>query len=237
MVDRVVELFRDRQVLIADGHHRYETSLAFRDERRAAGDHGADEVMVFLSSMDDPGLAIFPTHRILYGVDLPPADEVVERLRRAFTVFDESGEGGPACTTMMSHVATLGGGNKVFGLYFPREHRCVTAELRDMAAMTHLVERGHSQDYARLSVTILAELIFRDALGLDPDALEGHIGFAKSVDDAMVEVERDDCALVAFLNATPMNEVRAVAERGETMPQKSTYFYPKLLTGLVFHAR
>jgi uncharacterized protein (DUF1015 family) len=84
-------------------------------------------------------------------------------------------------------------------------------------------------------VTILDELIFRDALGLDPDALEGHIAFAKSVEDAVAAIDEGGCSMAAFLNATLMDEVRAVAARGEVMPQKSTYFYPKLLTGLVFH--
>ncbi len=87
-----------------------------------------------------------------------------------------------------------------------------------------------------MSVTLLAELVFRDALGLDPDRLEGHLDFAKSVDDAVAALEGGDYRLAAFLGATPMDEVQAVAQRGETMPQKSTYFYPKLLTGLVFNA-
>jgi uncharacterized protein (DUF1015 family) len=234
-VDRIVQLLAPRQVLIADGHHRYETAIAYRDERRAADDDSGDRVMVYLSSMDDPGLAIFPTHRLLKGFDLPPADTVVARLREHFAVFPEEGGGAGACSLMMNHVATLGGGDKVFGLYFPAEERCVTVELRDMAAMTHLAERGFSPESARLSVTILDELVFRDALGLDPDALEGHIAFAKSVDDAMTEIDEGGCSMAAFLNATLIEEVRAVAARGEVMPQKSTYFYPKLLTGLVFH--
>jgi uncharacterized protein (DUF1015 family) len=237
VVDRVASLLRRKSVIIADGHHRYETALIYRDERRAAGDHSADRIMVFLSSMDDPGLAIFPTHRLLTGLDVPPADEVIERLRPRFNIFRESGESAAACSVMMSHVSALGGGDKVFGLYFAGEERCVTVELNDLAALTHLVDRGMSPEYARLSVTILDELIFRDALGLDPDGLEGHIAFAKSVPDAMREIGRGPgYVMAAFLNATPIDEVRAVAARGETMPQKSTYFYPKLLTGLVVHA-
>ena len=98
-----------------------------------------------------------------------------------------------------------------------------------------LAARGLSPAQAGLSVTLLAELVFRDALGLDPDRLEGHLDFAKSVDDAVAELEAGDYALAAFLGATSMAEMQAVAERGETMPQKSTYFYPKLLTGLVFN--
>jgi len=234
VVDRVADLLRDRQLLIADGHHRYETALAYRDERRAAGPSDAEHVMVYLSSMDDPGLAIFPTHRLLKDVPVPPVDEVLARLRRSFGVFPELCDSPDTCGPMMSHISRLTSAGKVYGLYFAAERRCLTLELSDMAAMTHLTERGMSPEYAQLSVTILAELVFRDALGLDPDGLEGHIDFAKSVDDAMRAMATGEYCLAAFLNATPMAEVRAVAERGETMPQKSTYFYPKLLTGLVF---
>ena len=234
VVDRVAALLRDRQVLIADGHHRYETALAYRDERRAAGLRDAEHVMVYLSSMDDPGLAIFPTHRLLKGVPIPPVDAVLARLKRSFSVFPELCDSPDTCGPMMSHISRLTSAGKVFGLYFADERRCLTLELSDMAAMTHLTDRCVSPEYAQLSVTILAELVFRDALGLDPDGLEGHIDFAKSVDDAMRAMATGDYCLAAFLNATPMAEVRAVAERGETMPQKSTYFYPKLLTGLVF---
>jgi len=227
-------LLRDRPVLIADGHHRYETALAYRDERRAAGRHDAEHVMVYLSSMDDPGLAIFPTHRLLRDVPLPPIDEVIDRLRPTFSVFQELCGSPESCLPMMDHLSRLTSAGKVFGLYFAAEQRCITLELSDPAAMARLARRGLSPEYAQLSVTLLAELVFRDALGLDPDGLEGHISFVKSVDDAMLAMASGEYCLAAFLNATKMAEVRAVAERGETMPQKSTYFYPKLLTGLVF---
>jgi uncharacterized protein (DUF1015 family) len=234
VVERVVALLSSRQVLIADGHHRYETALAYRDERRAAGKSDADWVMVFLASMDDPGLAVFPTHRLLKGVAVPPADIVIERLTTAFAVVSECsgdpGVWGPA----MELVSRSAGPGKPLGLYFAAERRCVTLELRGEAALGALVGRGLSAVRARLSVTQLAELVFRDALELDPERLEGHLDFAKSVDDAVVELEAGDYGLAAFLPATPMADVLAMAEAGEAMPQKSTYFYPKLLTGLVF---
>ncbi len=236
VVEQVVALLADKQLLIADGHHRYETALAYRDERRAAGDDSADWVMVCLSSMDDPGLAIFATHRLLKGVAMPPADEVVERLRSAFTVTEQGGGTARDCAPAMERVSRSTGPGKVLGLYFPGERRCLTLEPRDAGVARGLTRRGLSPARARLSVTLLAELVFRDALGLDPERLEGHLAFAKSVDDAVAELEARDYRLAAFLGATPMAEVRAVAERGETMPQKSTYFYPKLLTGLVFNA-
>ncbi len=236
-VDRVVSLLAGKQVLIADGHHRYETALAFRDERRAAGDDSADWVMVCLSNMSDPGLAIFATHRLLKDVVVPPVDEVVDRLRPAFTVTEGAGAGTPRdCAPAMEHISRSGDTGKALGLYFPRQHRCLTLELRADWSADALTARGLSTAQARLSVNLLAELVFRDALGLDPDRLEGHLDFVKSVHDAVVELEAGDYEVAAFLGATPMDEVRTVAERGETMPQKSTYFYPKLLTGLVFNA-
>ena len=133
----------------------------------------------------------------------------------------------------MSRAGDVG---KTLGLYFPRQRRCLTLELRGDPVAEALTARGLSPAQARLSVNLLAELVFRDALGLDPDRLEGHLDFVKSVPDAVAELEAGDYGVAAFLGATPMDEVRAVAERGETMPQKSTYFYPKLLTGLVFNA-
>ena len=236
VVDLVVALLAGRQLLIADGHHRYETALAYRAERRAAGDMSADWVMVCLSSMDDPGLAVFATHRLLKGVAVPSADEGVARLRPAFTIA-EQGAGSPRdCAPAMERVSRSTGPGKLLGLYFAAERRCVTLELRDASVVDGLIRRGVSPARAGLSVTLLAELVFRDALGLDPERLEGHLDFAKSVDDAVADLDSGDYGLAAFLGATPMDEVRAVAERGETMPQKSTYFYPKLLTGLVFNA-
>jgi uncharacterized protein (DUF1015 family) len=236
VTEHVAALLAGRQVLIADGHHRYETALAYRAERRAAGDQSADWVMVCLSSMDDPGLAVFPTHRLLKGVALPPAGEIVERLRAAFTVTEQPRGDGRARAPALEVAARSTGPRKAFALYLPRERRCLSLELRDAALVERLAARGLSPAQAGLSVNLLAELVFRDALGLDPDRLEGHLDFAKSVDDALALLEASDYALAAFLGATSMAEMQAVAERGETMPQKSTYFYPKLLTGLVFHA-
>jgi uncharacterized protein (DUF1015 family) len=234
IVEQVVALMSGKQVLIADGHHRYETALAYRDERRAAGETDADWVMVCLASMDDPGLAVFPTHRLLKGVAVPPADEVIGRLRAAFTVVSEQSGSPRDWAPSMELVSRSSGPNKLLGLYFPAERRCVTLGPRGTAALDDLVRRGLSPVRARLSVTLLAELVFRDALGLDPEHLEGHVDFAKSVDDAVADLDSGDYGLAAFLPATPMADVQAMAELGEAMPQKSTYFYPKLLTGLAF---
>ena len=103
-------------------------------------------------------------------------------------------------------------------------------------ARRRLVAGGFSPEAAGLSVTVLHELVLREALGMDAGQAEKHIDYATSVPDALAALASGRYELGAFLNATLVSQVRALADRGETMPQKSTYFYPKLLTGLVFDA-
>lgn len=231
---RVCELLRSRRLFIADGHHRYETAVHYRDERRAAGDASADWLMVYLCSMRDPGLAVFPTHRLLKGIDIPPPEVVRERLRAHFAVYAERAADAAGFEALAAHLRSFADPGKVFGLCFAREKTCWTIELRDLASVSHLLREGFSAASARLGVTVLHHLVFRDVLGLDPTATEGAIDYVTSPTEAFRRLESGLYSLGALINATQVAEVRAVAEAGETMPPKSTYFYPKLLTGLVF---
>jgi len=101
-----VALLRERPLYIADGHHRYETALAYRDERRAAGDHGADTLMVYLCSMSDPGLTVFPTHRLVRDVVVPPLAELLERLQPFFEVVGAPVQGLEACRGVLEDWAS-----------------------------------------------------------------------------------------------------------------------------------
>jgi uncharacterized protein (DUF1015 family) len=231
---RVCELLRDCRLFIADGHHRYETAVHYRDERRAAGDAGADWLMVYLCSMRDPGLTVFPTHRLLKGVEIPPMDAVLARLREHFAVFAERATDAAGFESLAAHLRSFADPGKVFGLCFPRENACCTIELRDLSSVSHLLHEGFSTASAHLAVTVLHYLVFRDVLGLDPTATEGKIDYVTSPGEAFRRLQSGAYALGALINATQVDEVRVVAEAGETMPQKSTYFYPKLLTGLVY---
>ncbi|MCX6363332.1 MAG: DUF1015 domain-containing protein [Actinobacteria bacterium] len=233
-VERIVALLRERPLYIADGHHRYETALAYRDERRGAGDHSADTLMVYLCSMSDPGLTVFPTHRLVRGVVVPPLSELRERLQPFFEVVGTPLRGLEACRSALDGLATEADPGRVFGLYLPREDVCLVVKSRDPEAQQRLVAAGLSPDAAGLSVTVLHELVFRQVLCMDPAQAEKHIDYANSVPDALAALTGGRYELGAFLNATLVGQVRAIADRGETMPQKSTYFYPKLLTGLVF---
>jgi uncharacterized protein (DUF1015 family) len=235
-VERIASLLRDRPLYIADGHHRYETALAYRDERRAGGDKSADMLMVYLCSMNDPGLAVFPTHRLIQGVAVPPLTGLLERLQPFFETVGAPAHGREACRSLLDGLGAQADPRRVFGLCLPREDVCLVVKSREPETRLRLVASGFSADAAGLSVTVLHELILREALGMDPQEAEKHIDYAKSVPDAMAALAGGRYELGAFLNATLVSQVRAIADRGETMPQKSTYFYPKLLTGLVFDA-
>src|SRR5450756_766926 len=235
-VERVVALLREWPLYIADGHHRYETALAYRDERRAAGDHSADTLMVYLCSMSDPGLTVFPTHRLVRDVVVPPLAELLERLQPFFEVVGAPVQGLEVFRGVLERLGEQADPGRVFGLCLPREDVCVAVKSRQPEAKQRLVASGFSPDAAGLSVTVLHELFLREALGMDSGQAEKHIDYAKSVPDALSALAGGRYELGAFLNATLVSQVRALADRGETMPQKSTYFYPKLLTGLVFDA-
>lgn len=233
--ERIASLLRDQVLYIADGHHRYETALAYRDERRAQGDHSADTMMVYLCSMSDPGLTVFPTHRLIKGVALPPMAEALRRLRPVFDVVAESAGDAQASTALLSDwLAAEDDDGQVFGLYFPREDGAALVRLKDPAALDALAAEGFSAASAGLTVTILHYLILRDAFGLDPAHTEGAVDYVSDVRSAFERMAGGEYELGAFIRATLVDEVRAIADLSETMPQKSTYFYPKLLTGLVF---
>jgi len=232
--ERIAAALAERPVYIADGHHRYETALAYRDERRAAGDASADTLMVYLCSLDDPGLMVFPTHRLVKGFAPPPVAEAMELLRPHFDLVGEPLHGLDASAAAFEALPQQDEPGRVFGLYFVREATGLVIRARHDAATDTLLAAGHSPETAALAVNILHDLVLAEALGMDPGAEEQQVEYVKNIPDAVAALAGGAYELGAFLNATGVDQVRAVADAGETMPQKSTYFYPKLLTGLVF---
>lgn len=233
--DRVAEGLRERPLYIADGHHRYETALAYREERRAAGDRSADTLMVYLCSLDDPGLTVFPTHRLVKGADPPSLAEILARLQPFFAPVGEPLRGADACREALERLGEHADAGRVFGLYLPREDAGIVLRSKEPATVK-LRAAGLSPAAAALPAAVLDELVLHGALGISPAEAEQRVDYAKSVADAMAALSAGGYALGAFLNATRVGQVRAIADAGETMPQKSTYFYPKLLTGLVYDA-
>lgn len=216
------------ELLIADGHHRYETSLAYQQEVGPGGN--ADYVLMALVSLDDPGLTVFPTHRLLAArTDDPAARE--ETLREAVTeIFDI--EQVPVADLDPAGVDGVG----VFGFLESRNERCFRIRLRDTARLDEALA-GHSDAYRTLDAAILEELVLKGIVGMTTEdiAAKRGIGYTPHIAEVFKKLAAGDYRAGFVLRATPVDQVRAVAAAGETMPPKSTYFFPKLLTGIAFN--
>jgi uncharacterized protein (DUF1015 family) len=218
----------DAELLIADGHHRYETARAYADEVGGEGDHRY--VLMFLVSLDDPGLLVFPTHRMLTGLKNDTEKQLAIRdvARRDFDIaqLDDTHELEPPAD-----------GNRVaFGYMDSFLKRPVRLTLKDQSIADEALP-GMPEPYRRLDTAVLEALILRGALGMSEDDISHLRGldYSKNLDDAIERVESGVADAGFFMRATPVEQVREVAAAGESMPPKSTYFYPKVPTGLVFN--
>jgi uncharacterized protein (DUF1015 family) len=222
----VSERLAGAELLIADGHHRYETARAYRDEVGGEGPH--NYTLMALTGLDDPGLTVFPTHRLLSGfADDPERQQRLGKgLRELFEVteverdaIDPAGEEGVG----------------VFGLYDSFHRQAYRLRLRDVAELDRRLE-GKPEPYRRLDSAILETLVLKGLAGMsdhDIDAREG-LEYAKSVPDALAMVDEGAYDVAFIQRPVPVDQVRAVAETDENMPPKSTYFFPKVMTGMVF---
>jgi uncharacterized protein (DUF1015 family) len=243
-IEAIVRELTDKPIFIADGHHRYDTALKYRNEQRMVsgkftGDEGFNYVAMFLTSMEDPGLTILPAHRALFNLtDFQPR-RFEDDLNRFFNIeridFDNQSESKDLQTILdtMAHRAEHA---HVFGMRVKDEQSYYLLNLRNEADMDALLP-DKSQSYRRLDVSILHHLIIDKLLGIrmDTHKMGLNIEYIKDAEEADKRVHDNAAEVVFFMNPTKVREVREVAAAGERMPQKATYFYPKLLTGLVMH--
>jgi len=229
--DLIAELqmaLADAELLIADGHHRYETARVYADEIGGEGEHRY--VLMLLCALSDPGLLVFPTHRLLTGLKDHTEKQLAIRdvLRGDFEV-EELGD-----TSQLEPPAD--DGRVAFGYmdsFFKRPFRVT---LKDQAIADRALP-GLPEPYRRLDTAVLEALVLRGALRMSDDDISHLRGlhYSKDLDDAIEAVESGRADAGFFMRATPVDQVREVAATGESMPPKSTYFYPKVPTGLVFN--
>jgi uncharacterized protein (DUF1015 family) len=225
VIGAVREELADAELLIADGHHRYETALAYADE--VGGDGAHRYTLMALVSLEDPGLTVFGYHRLLTGLrDTDKPERLAAALREHFALeevpperLDPAGEDGVG----------------VFGYVDSHSKQGFRLRLKDPAAVDAALP-DRSEAYRGLDAAILESLVLQGALGMSADdvAAKRGIAYTASAEDAIGSL--DDGTDAAFLmRPTPVDQVRAVAAAGEMMPPKSTYFFPKVLTGMVFN--
>jgi uncharacterized protein (DUF1015 family) len=227
--DLVAELqmaLADAELLIADGHHRYETARVYADEVGGEGEHRY--VLMLLCSLSDPGLLVFPTHRLLTALKDDTAKQLAIRevLTRDFDI-EELGD-----------VRELEPppGAVAFGYMDSFHKQPYRVTLKDQSIADRALE-GMPEPYRRLDTAVLEALVLRGALGMSEDDISHLRGldYSKDLDDAIDAVKTGRADAGFFMRATPVEAVREVAETGESMPPKSTYFYPKVPTGLLFN--
>lgn len=236
VASRLTGFMAEKQIFIADGHHRYTTALAHRDAKRAeaaqAGGAPADPdydfVMMALVNMDDPDLVVLPTHRVADALGQFDAHAFKDAIAEHFTIEDLPD----------SHPSNAleGIDEPAFLILSRGDQRPWLARLRQDIDIDSAIPLERSAAWKQLDVAVLQELILSPLLDIHPDRPEtlDRLKFVKDAHEAMRAVDDHDVAFI--LRATRMDQLRAVALAGETMPQKSTYFYPKLLSGLVFRS-
>lgn len=224
-IEAVKAATRGKELLIADGHHRYETARVYAQEVGGEGEH--QYVLMCLVALEDPGLTVFPTHRLVKGLDSEHQERLAQALKDNFELTE---------IPLQEIAPPAGTGPLQLGYIDAHSKRAWRLTLKDQA-IADAALAGHSEPYRHLDTGILETLLLKGALGLsDEDISHLHnFRYARDTKQA-VELVQSGAYDVAFLmRPTPVAQVREVAEEGENMPPKSTFFFPKLLTGLLFN--
>ena len=236
-IAEVQDAMRDKQILIADGHHRYETSLAYSQEHPDC--EAARFRMMTLVNISNPGLIILPIHRLVKGLSDFDPEAFLTALKKNFQVLPYPGQSQAVRTAVTEAIRThQAEGRHAFGLFLGTgNYYVIILERNDLMACVE----GHSEAWCRLDVTILQHLILDKLLGITRERLENQTNveyvqdFPHAIKNAADRVASGDGQALFLLNATRVKDVLEVAENRERMPQKSTFFFPKVYTGLVFY--
>ena len=210
----IQNLFSSKPLLIADGHHRYETALAFRDEMARTGLSGYGYMMVNLVRMESPGLAVLAIHRLLDNLSSNQIAHAITKLPEVFEVHDIDTQ-----ANLMAKLDTLKGKSAAVGMY--------TADNNYRLLIPHSIIPD------QLDVTLVQETLIKEMFQVE--TLADHISYTAYADDAVAHVKGKTDRVALLMNPTPVERVLEVAMAGSIMPQKSTYFYPKMATGFVLN--
>lgn len=231
IIEQVYSTLKDKQMFIADGHHRYETAIHYRNLQiennpHHTGHEAYNFIMVYMTNMSDEGLIVFPTHRLLHSLEKFNFEELVEKLRSFFGVQE------------LSNKQKL----KEFLACHPHGAFGVVAKQKILGIhlacdLDKAIPEQMPRELKALDVTLLHHLVIGKMLGvsLEAQALQTNLNYSKDIDEVFEAVQSGQAQLGFVMNPTSISEVEAVAKIGELMPQKSTFFFPKVLTGAVMY--
>ncbi len=242
LTEQLVSFFETAPIYIADGHHRYETALNYRDWVKETtpdftDDHPANFIMMSLSSMDDPGMIVLPAHRLPTDVSEDQIQVFMQKVPEFFDLLAVSLEQDlDSALAEFNDLLVNNFDRHAIGIYSRQP-----ALLQVMTLKEGVMERMYGgkieaplQD---LDVTVLTHLILMELLGFDQNRLDDatKMAYRTTIQDAVSAVNDGDAGVAFIMNPTKIEQVQRVAEQGLIMPRKSTYFYPKVITGLVFN--
>lgn len=239
----IARAFKAKKLFIADGHHRYETALNYREwlARRTSGfdtTHPANYVMMCLCSMDDPGLVILPAHRLFKDIGAEHLGALLPGVNQYFDVteipFGDAAR--PAAQIELSTALSALNAENAIGVFIKNTSAFYLFRLKP-GIMKAMFGNELPEALMDLDVTVLTHLVLMYILGFDQQRLDNEklVGYASGVDQAVAEVAAENYDIAFILNPTRIEQVRRVAEAGLIMPRKSTYFFPKVLTGIVMN--
>ena len=235
----------NRPLFIADGHHRYETAINYRNEMlaktpNATGKEAFNYIMMYFSNMDDEGMTIWPTHRVVHSLNGFDSKAFLERCSEYFkieSILFDAGSEEAARKAFQTKVADAGASSIAFGVYMKENSAYHIFKLKTPDTMNNVFGSSIPDVFKGLDVTVLHSLILSKILGITQEAQEKQLNlvYVKNSDEALSTGRLDKNQIVFILNPTRIEQVKAVALAGHVMPQKSTYFYPKLLSGLTIN--
>jgi uncharacterized protein (DUF1015 family) len=243
-VKKFTDTIRNKKIYIADGHHRYETALNYSNWMHAKNpelpqEHPANFVMMYLSSMADPGLIIRPAHRLLREVPQLALDQLLEKARSFFEVEELSFREDQRKSALLSFVDKLKGNGEqsLIGMCMKGRNTFYRLNLINTDSLSEIIGSDLSGPLKQLDVVIMTRLLFVEYLKFDQARLDNEklIAYSTSAQEAVNRVARGEIDVCFLLNPTTVQQVRNVADEGLIMPRKATYFYPKVTTGLVIN--
>ncbi len=224
-ISKILRAMASKQIFIADGHHRYETAVKFKEylEERGECEGLRDYVLMTLVDMDNDGLVIFPTHRLIHSMEVDK-EELLSKLEMDFVIeeYDD--------VSTVESVLSRYSNDKAYALYTGGE------------GFTLLILKDAPADkddggLSALDVSVLHDMVLENCLGIDKEnmAAQRNLRYTRDIDEAVESVRKGESSAAFILNPTKVGEIKSVSLSGGKMPQKSTYFYPKLKTGLVMN--
>ena len=229
----ITSRIREKKIYIADGHHRYETAQAFAEANEIKVED-CSHVMMFLTNIDSDSISIFPIHRVVKSPEPFDRESFLKKAGKYFEVLSWSGD--LSGSRIKSRLKELGEEQITFCVYMGREYAFIL-KVKDPKNILPLLDENEPEDMQVLDVTQLHVILLREILRIDTRKNSGqqYVSYKVNSEEGMEMVDNGEFNLAFFMNPTLIKQVRRLAEKGLRLPQKATFFYPKLLSGLVIN--